>query len=81
MVVALHDRGLFSWDEWANALSKELKRPDALDDASDYYHAWLAALESIIATKNIAGRGDIDRSCRRLATCCPCDAAWPTNQT
>ena len=60
MVVALHDRGLFSWDEWANALSTELKRPDALDDASDYYHGWLAALESIIATKNIAGRGDID---------------------
>ncbi|TDQ35055.1 nitrile hydratase accessory protein [Phyllobacterium brassicacearum] len=60
MVIALHDRGLFSWDEWANSLSAELKRPDALDDASDYYHCWLAALESIITTKNIAGRGDID---------------------
>ncbi|MBZ9653135.1 nitrile hydratase accessory protein [Phyllobacterium lublinensis] len=60
IVVALHDRGLFSWNEWANALSTQLKRPDALADGSDYYHGWLAALESIIATKNIAGKEDID---------------------
>jgi nitrile hydratase accessory protein len=61
MVVALHDRGLFSWDEWANVLSAQLKRPGALDDASDYYQCWLAALESLIALKNVAGKDDIDQ--------------------
>jgi nitrile hydratase accessory protein len=61
MVVALHDRGLFGWDEWANALSAQLKRPDALEDASDYYQCWLAALESLIEVKNIAGKHDVDQ--------------------
>ncbi len=60
MVVALHDKALFSWDEWAQALSAQLKRPGALEDASDYYHCWVAALESLIAHKNIARVADID---------------------
>ncbi|CAN7372609.1 nitrile hydratase accessory protein [Phyllobacterium sp. LjRoot231] len=61
MVVALHDRGLFTWEEWANALSVKIKRPGALDDASDYYHCWLEALELLIASKNVADKHDIDQ--------------------
>ena len=60
MVVALHERGLFTWDEWAHALSTKLKRPDSLEDASDYYQCWLEALESLITVKNIAVKSDID---------------------
>ena len=29
LVVALHERGLFSWAEWAEALSREVKKPGA----------------------------------------------------
>ena len=61
MVVALHDRGLFTWEEWAATLSGKLKRPGALDDASDYYHCWLEALESLIASKSVASKHDIDQ--------------------
>jgi nitrile hydratase accessory protein len=61
MVIALHDRGLFTWDEWASALSGQLKGPNALDDASDYYHSWLKALELLIEMKNVAGKDDVDR--------------------
>ena len=39
MAVALHDRGLFTWEEWAATLSGKLNHPGALDDASDYYIA------------------------------------------
>lgn len=60
MVIALHQKGLFTWNEWANALSGQLKRPGALDDASDYYQCWLLAL-SLITLKNIAGKDDIDK--------------------
>ena len=60
MVVALHDKGLFNWDEWAHALSTQLKRPGALDDASDYYHCWLDALEWLMAVKNIAAASEVD---------------------
>lgn len=60
MVVVLHERGLFTWNEWADALSAKLKRPGTLNDGSDYYQCWLEALESLITVKNIAGKNDID---------------------
>ncbi|RWC94885.1 MAG: nitrile hydratase accessory protein [Mesorhizobium sp.] len=61
MTVALHDKGLFSWSEWADALSAEVKRPDAAADGHDYYEHWLAALESLLSAKGVAGRSDVDR--------------------
>ncbi|MHC1548510.1 nitrile hydratase accessory protein [Phyllobacterium sp. K27] len=60
MVVALHERGLFTWTEWAKALSSELEQSGRLEDASDYYQCWLAALESLITKKKVAPRADID---------------------
>ena len=60
LVVALHERGLFSWAEWAEALSREVKQPGAADDGSDYYERWLRALESLLAAKGIAATSDVD---------------------
>jgi len=60
MVVALHERGLFSWDEWAHTLSAELKAPDAAADGSDYYDCWLKALERMLAAKGVAEAPEID---------------------
>ena len=60
MTVALHDKGLFSWSEWADALSAEVKKPDAAADGHDYYEHWLAALEKLLAAKGVAGKSDVD---------------------
>lgn len=60
MTVALHDKGLFSWNEWAQGLSSEVKKPDAAADGHDYYEHWLAALESLLASKGLAARSDVD---------------------
>lgn len=60
LVVALHERGLFSWGEWADALSLEVKRPSAAPDGSDYYEHWLRALEKLLAAKGLAGADEID---------------------
>jgi len=60
MTVALHDKGLFSWSEWTEALSAEVKGPGAANDGHDYYEHWLAALEKLLATKGVAGRSDVD---------------------
>lgn len=60
MTVALHDKGLFSWSEWAQALSIEVKKPGAAADGHDYYEHWLAALESLLATKGLAAKSDVD---------------------
>ena len=60
MTVALHDKGLFSWGEWAQALSAQVKKPGAATDGHDYYEHWLAALESLLASKGLAARPDVD---------------------
>ena len=60
MTVSLHEAGLFSWGEWAEALSAEVKRPDAAADGHDYYERWLAALEKLLAAKGAALPADVD---------------------
>ena len=60
LVVALHEKGLFSWGEWAGALSAEVKEPDAAPDGHDYYERWLAALEKLLAVKGVAAGADVD---------------------
>jgi nitrile hydratase accessory protein len=59
MVVALNQRGLFSWSEWAGALSAEVKASDAAPDGSDYYERWLRALEKLLAAKGVAGKSEV----------------------
>ncbi len=60
LTVALHEKGLFSWGEWAEALSAEVKAPEAAEDGSDYYRHWLRALEKLLAAKGVAGKQDVD---------------------
>ena len=46
LTVALHQRGLFSWPEWAATLGQHLARNP--DDGRRYYEHWLAALEDMM---------------------------------
>ena len=61
MTVALHGAGLFSWSEWAEVLSAEVKAPGAAADGHDYYEHWLRALEKLLAEKGIAPAEEVDR--------------------
>ncbi len=57
MALTLHERGLFSWNEWAAALADEIRRAQASGDpdtGETYYRHWLAALERLIAEKGVA---------------------------
>lgn len=57
MTLALHQRGLFTWPEWAQALSREIKAAQAAGDpdtGETYYRHWLAALEGLVAAKGVA---------------------------
>jgi nitrile hydratase accessory protein len=57
MAVALHARGLFSWNEWAAALADQIKRAQALGDpdtGDTYYQHWLATLENLVSVKGVA---------------------------
>ena len=54
IVVALHERGLFSWPEWAAALAAEIQAAQERGDpdtGETYYHRWLAALERLVVAK------------------------------
>src|ERR1700753_880195 len=56
MVVSLHERGLYTWAEWADALATRIKAAAAagdLDIGDTYYHHSLGALEDLLARKGI----------------------------
>ena len=56
MALALHQRGVFTWPEWASALAEEIKRAQAAGDpdtGATYYRHWLATLERLVAEKGI----------------------------
>jgi nitrile hydratase accessory protein len=57
MALALHERGLFTWSEWAAVLAAEIKRAQANGDpdtGETYYRHWLATLENLVAEKGVA---------------------------
>jgi nitrile hydratase accessory protein len=56
MAVMLHERGHFTWTEWAAQLAEEIaaaRTRGETDDGKRYYHYWLAALEKLVAAKRI----------------------------
>jgi nitrile hydratase accessory protein len=56
MAVMLHERGHFTWKEWAARLAAEIaaaRDRGERDDGKRYYHFWLAALEKLVADKRI----------------------------
>lgn len=59
MVVALNDRGVFTWSEWADALSAERHGHDVASDGGDYYAHWLNALEKLLVRKGHARAAQI----------------------
>ena len=64
MTLALHERGLFSWVEWAEALAAQITAAQAAGDpdAGDtYYRHWLAALEGLVARKGASSGDELAR--------------------
>lgn len=65
MAVRLHERGLFTWPEWAAALAAEISRARAAGDpdrGDTYYHHWLAALERLVAEAGAASTAEQERT-------------------
>lgn len=73
LTLALHQRGLFSWPEWAAALSAQIaadtaqqRHPEA-DTGERYYQHWLAALERLVARKGAASAAELQRHAQAWA--------------
>jgi nitrile hydratase accessory protein len=64
MALALYDRGLFTWNEWAQTLGEEIRRAQQAGDpdtGETYYRHWLAALERLVAAKGLASAETLAR--------------------
>jgi nitrile hydratase accessory protein len=64
MALSLHQRGLFTWSEWAATLADEIKRAQAAGDpdtGDTYYLHWLNALERLVAEKGVADPSTLTR--------------------
>lgn len=63
LVVALQNRGVFSADEWAQALGAEIREALAAGgcrDGSDYYERWCEALEHLLIAKGLTSHEGVD---------------------
>ena len=64
MTLALHERKLFTWPEWAAMLASEIKKAQAAGDpdtGETYYRHWLNALERIVAEKGVTDAKTLHR--------------------
>jgi nitrile hydratase accessory protein len=64
MALALHQRGLFTWSEWAQTLGDEIKRAQEAGDpdtGETYYRHWMTTLERLVSEKGVADRAMLAR--------------------
>jgi nitrile hydratase accessory protein len=64
MTLDLYQQDLFTWNEWATALSVEIKRAQEAGDpdrGDTYYLHWLAALERIVTDKGLTDDATLGR--------------------
>jgi len=64
ITLALHQRGVFSWTEWAEALARQIRMAQAAGDTDlgdTYYRHWLAALEALVAAKGASSIDELTR--------------------
>lgn len=59
MTVKLAETGRFTWSEWARVFGAELEtaRDQRPNDPASYYEHWLAALEKLLAAKELTDPG------------------------
>jgi nitrile hydratase accessory protein len=63
LAVQLQERGLFTWDEWAQALGEEVaaaQRSGDPDLGDTYYRHWLTALERLVVAKGAASKDRLE---------------------
>ncbi|MBO0756997.1 MAG: nitrile hydratase accessory protein [Bradyrhizobiaceae bacterium] len=65
MALTLHQRGVFTWSEWAAVLADEIQRAQRNGDpdtGETYYRHWLCALERIVAEKGLTDPAGLART-------------------
>jgi len=69
MVVGLHQKGLFHWDEFRDRLIEAVAAPPndpSASPATIYYRQWLAALETLLLDKALLAKAELDARAEEL---------------
>ncbi len=64
LAVSLHERGAFSWPDWAAALGEQLAAARAAgdpDSGETYWLRWLATLERMVERQGLSDAATLDR--------------------
>ncbi len=54
LAVKLHERGAFTWNEWAETLAAEI----AAQPSQSYYESWLGTLEHLVESKALMSHAE-----------------------
>jgi nitrile hydratase accessory protein len=63
LAVQLQEQGLFTWEEWAQALGAEIAAAQKCGDpdlGDTYYSHWLSALERLVVSKGAATHAGLE---------------------
>ena len=70
LALALHERGLFEWEEFRCNLIRSIAdwdREHTPDEAYAYYTHWLSALEQTLLARGLCRPGELDTRTRLFA--------------
>ena len=62
MAVALHEQGLYDWDEFRRVLIAQVQAAEARSGPFVYYEVWLATFESLLADKGVVTREELEET-------------------
>ena len=62
MAVALHEQGLYDWDEFRRVLIHQVQAAEARPGSFVYYEVWLATFEGLLADKGVVTREELEEA-------------------
>ena len=62
MAVALHEQGLYDWDEFRRALIAQVQAAESRPGPFVYYEIWLATFEGLLADKGVVTREELEET-------------------
>ena len=62
MAVALHERGLYEWDEFRQTLIAQVAAAEARGGPFVYYEIWLRTFEDLLARKRLVTNTELDET-------------------
>jgi nitrile hydratase accessory protein len=62
MAVALHEEGLYEWDEFRDILIRRIAAAEAAGGPFVYYEIWLATFEELLSAKGILTADEVEET-------------------